>query len=716
MASSLVKFLTKTAGSAAQSLIAGEIKRHAKGYIEKLTNRTEDSIRWEVRRRLGYDSEQYTVNAKQEVVFKSSAMLMHEWLCNAPEHTGKVTKDEENGAIYYDGAQLSNWFKTNLIAKFQKATGTNSPAAPGHFDKALDLMEPSDFTAKQFKEELSGWDGKPVIDTFLQNCFRDGLETDEKYAVMLFRKWMIGTAKRAMHPGETLDGCLVLQGPAGVGKCLGRGTPVLMFDGSIKFVEDIVVGDILMGPDSKPRQVLALGSGEEEMYKIIPNKGKSFTCNASHILPLKVFNKKKGKRVYTEITVKDFLVRGKSFQRNSVMYRTGVDFQAKAVPLDPYFFGLWLGDGDKDGPVITTADDEIVKYLTQYAEDTGNFITKYTTKDKCPRYSISSRVGSGRSVSDILGIKSVLRQLNVLNNKHIPAIYKQNSKEVRLQLLAGLIDADGSISNSCYDFVSEFEHIAQDVVYLAQSVGLFAKMSFCKKSCQDGFTGNYFRVTISGHTNIIPVKLFRKKASARNQIKDVLHTGFRVENIGIGEYFGFQIDGDGLFLLGDFTVTHNTQFFRQLLPGSFERRSGEIYADVKSPQRFVEAIVGKTIATFDELSVLDYEKSDEIFKQLLSSQNIDVRMAWARKVRRYALRQGFAGTKNPPKFIRDKFLSRRLWVIQLNANQRLDFEFLHLNKEALWKEAVYLAEKGESCILSSAEQAEVEEHNRRHWI
>jgi hypothetical protein len=51
----------------------------------------------------------------------------------------------------------------------------------------------------------------------------------------------------------------------------------------------------------------------------------------------------------------------------------------------------------------------------------------------------------------------------------------------------------------------------------------------------------------------------RKKAAPRQQIKDVQRVGFTVEPIGEGEYFGFCIDGDKLFLIEDFTVTHNTE-------------------------------------------------------------------------------------------------------------------------------------------------------------
>ena len=65
-----------------------------------------------------------------------------------------------------------------------------------------------------------------------------------------------------------------------------------------------------------------------------------------------------------------------------------------------------------------------------------------------------------------------------------------------------------------------------------------------------GFSGDYFRVTISGDVKRIPTKIKRKKAEKRNQIKNVLNTGFSVKDLGIGDYYGFEIDGDHLYLLG----------------------------------------------------------------------------------------------------------------------------------------------------------------------
>lgn len=73
----------------------------------------------------------------------------------------------------------------------------------------------------------------------------------------------------------------------GLGKCLARGTPVIMHDGTTKPVEAVAVGDKLMGPDSQPRNVLSLARGREMMYRVTPTKGEPYTVNESHIVSLR---------------------------------------------------------------------------------------------------------------------------------------------------------------------------------------------------------------------------------------------------------------------------------------------------------------------------------------------------------------------------------------------------------------------------------------------
>lgn len=89
----------------------------------------------------------------------------------------------------------------------------------------------------------------------------------------------------------------------GIGKCLGKGTRVLMFDGSLKNVEDVVNGDVLMGPDSRPRIVQGVTSGREEMYWIHQKHGISYRVNKSHILSLR----RASDRSLLNISVSDIL-------------------------------------------------------------------------------------------------------------------------------------------------------------------------------------------------------------------------------------------------------------------------------------------------------------------------------------------------------------------------------------------------------------------------
>ncbi len=143
-------------------------------------------------------------------------------------------------------------------------------------------------------------------------------------------------------------------------------------------------------------------------------------------------------------------------------------------------------------------------------------------------------------------------------DKYVPQKYKVASKSVRLAVLAGLMDTDGSLSLSGFDFVSKSPRLADDVVFLSRSVGLAAYVTPCMKGCQTGAVGRYYRVSISGHTDMIPTKLPRKKAAARRQKKDVLRTGFSIRPLGIEPFFGFTLTGDGRYVMGDFTVTHNS--------------------------------------------------------------------------------------------------------------------------------------------------------------
>ena len=71
-------------------------------------------------------------------------------------------------------------------------------------------------------------------------------------------------------------------------KCLGINTPIIMFDGSIKMVQDIKINDLIMGDYSRSRKIIRITSGNDEMFKVITRTSDYYVVNRDHILTFKV--------------------------------------------------------------------------------------------------------------------------------------------------------------------------------------------------------------------------------------------------------------------------------------------------------------------------------------------------------------------------------------------------------------------------------------------
>jgi superfamily II DNA or RNA helicase len=334
-----------------------------------------------------------------------------------------------------------------------------------------------------------------------------------------------------------------------------------MHDGTVKAAKEIAANDFLMGVDSSPRRVLSVCSGIDKMYRITPLNGDAFECNEPHILSLVCsgeISKRFTKSSIHNLSVAEYLQLPKSVKHVLKLYKTGVEFPHRETNICPYFMGVWLGDGDSKAPIITNMDKEIEDYIYEYAAKIGHVVTKRPNGDtRAFRYAFKS-IKSGWND----GLRGGLTGLKLINNKHIPKQYLINSRAQRLKLLAGLIDTDGYLHHNGYEIFTVSEQLHKDIVYLCRSLG-FA-VSIAEKPTAKGY-----RITFGGAgVEEIPVLIPRKKASPRQQIKNALRCGFEVEYIGTGEYNGFELDGDRLFLLGDFTVTHNTVVFTDIIAKS----------------------------------------------------------------------------------------------------------------------------------------------------
>lgn len=349
---------------------------------------------------------------------------------------------------------------------------------------------------------------------------------------------------------------VVLVSPTG---CHAAGQGILMFDGSIQPVESIQVGDQLMGPDSQPREVLQLCRGVGPMYKIEPVKGRPFIVNDEHILTLvrTATGKDNKSGEVVDVSVREWLTWPKSRKHIFKLFRVPVEFAHHSLlTIDPYFLGVLIGDGCTIRSVSVCKPDEAV-INEVYRQAAGHDLrVRVEERGTSTAYFMVGQRGFENPIATklkglgLFGVHSI--------RKSIPKQYLTATREDRLQLLAGLLDTDGHLATGGYDWISGSEQLADDMLFLARSLGFAAYMRPARKSNQYGPAGIYFRVSISGETSEIPCRIPRKIATKRAQKKSVLRTGFTATPVGEDNFFGFTLTGDGRYLLDDFTVTHNS--------------------------------------------------------------------------------------------------------------------------------------------------------------
>lgn len=297
---------------------------------------------------------------------------------------------------------------------------------------------------------------------------------------------------------ETYGGVISIY--CGGGKCLGKNTKVMMYDGTLKKVQHVKVGDVLMGDDSGPRNVLSLARGREMMYDISPKKGEkfgnSYIINESHILSLKRGNEP------IDISLMDYLRETKS-TAVLVGYKVPVTFPYKEVPNDPYNVGYWLALSDK---------------------------------------------------------------------KHIPEVYKYNSRDVQLKVLAGFIDANVGANidaKGTKKYIFHRRKMCKDIVYICNSLGFSAftkktsaytkKNPFTKKTSPFTKKPCKYKVSIKGgKLKDLPLRYDSISLEEDVDDEELLTSAIYVTRLKVDDYYGFEIDGNHRFLLGDFQVTHNT--------------------------------------------------------------------------------------------------------------------------------------------------------------
>lgn len=407
------------------------------------------------------------------------------------------------------------------------------------------------------------------------------------------------------------------------GKCHPAGTKIRMFDGSVKNVEDIQIGDQVRGDDNEPRVVLNTGNGYGKIYKIQPvSKANPWYVNEDHILSCKISSSdlfkglKKGDVINLDIN--NYLSRTPNNRKHLMCYRVGVEYPHRYHHIDPYFLGIWLGDGSHSDRSVASMDFEIVDWLRSYAIKMNYKFSEVETGERCKVY----RVGNGKN-----GIRNVFQQKHLLGNKHIPKDYMIDSRENRLKLLAGLLDTDGCRDlrkgARSYEITQKRKKLAEQIQELCRSLGFQAsfnpKKATMKRKDGTRYECEVYRVNIFGRQlHEIPCLIERKKMPPLGStwnVKDPSVYGFKIEYDRDDYYYGFNITGNRLYLLEDYTVTHNT------LACNIDQR----WRTVKPCLRRGKFIRGKAFfgTTCEFMDVVD--KGGRAYKKLCYESDYNVR-------------------------------------------------------------------------------------------
>ena len=422
--------------------------------------------------------------------------------------------------------------------------------------------------------------------------------------------------------------------------CFEKDTKILMWNTEVKNIQDIKIGDVLVGSDGNKRIVKETFSGKDNLYTVKQNNGETYVVNSKHELLLKptyykkikITNKNiihywfdrekylfKSKKIpYNsenfnttlknvkefsssilekpfKITIDNYLKLNKSTKNRIYGFKgNNIQWKKQKVEFDPYILGSWLGDGYSDGSGISSNDVPIVKKWMEWCKNNDAELVhtaayRFSVRRKGAGYkrgAIGSETdckgcekqkfslcttsinysSSKRKAKSTSPLKDILRKYNLIKNKHIPKQYLMNSREIRYQLLAGIIDTDGCLTNQNkrITIVQVNEKLSNQICLLARSLGYNVtirkipkknvKLPNCseRKDCCD-----QFRINISGNISEIPTILKRKKCINSQPNKDYSRTGIKILFNRNDKYYGFMVDKDNTFILPDFTSVKN---------------------------------------------------------------------------------------------------------------------------------------------------------------
>lgn len=358
-------------------------------------------------------------------------------------------------------------------------------------------------------------------------------------------------------------------------------------------MRDLHPGDFVFSVDGKPTEILFESETfDKPMYRVKFEDGTEIDASADHIWAVQTKDSRRLSRrpvrrtrvkpevaardgwyeITTEQMLSDFYRDRRDGKGREYKYRVPqalpVQYPRQDLPVDPYVLGVWLGDGSSKGQQVTVSEQDLPGTLERLTSRGYNCsIVRYKNRasaidiDPHPR-GCSRRLYAG-------SFREGLKNLGVLNNKHIPDIYLRGSIEQRRDLLCGLMDTDGTISKDGHcAFTQKSEALAMGTLELIRSLGIKARIFTKEAFCGSISAGRVY--VIQFYTDKTNPCFFMPRKAARLKERLAPRMGAKsiteIKPIPNKPSKCIMVDHPShLYLAGDgFTATHNTSFAASL--------------------------------------------------------------------------------------------------------------------------------------------------------
>lgn len=338
--------------------------------------------------------------------------------------------------------------------------------------------------------------------------------------------------------------------PSRVGKLIADDTPVLTTKGW-KRHGDLVVGDYVFGQDGKPKLVYHVFEKNIANKRVWFTDGTHIDCHENHEWIVFDRFRRRERVVETKELVKSPYREGQHIRfRFQIPLSEAIEGEEKELPVPPYTFGAWLGDGTntKQRITICNTDTEILRSV-----EAEGYEAIHTYKQVgCVAY-------------EFAGLRADLQKINLCHcrdtrEKYIPDVYLCANKRQRLELLAGLLDTDGTLKNgeNRYDYSTTSEKLKDGVISLVATFGW--RISVHKEKARTSSSGikgkkDVWRISFNP-TFEIPCRVKRKKLNTFSRQKRI--SVERVEDIEPKQGNCISVD-DGIYRVGERCIpTHNS--------------------------------------------------------------------------------------------------------------------------------------------------------------